>query len=193
MDDVNRYVFTRLYEKIDMDIGSFPFFLSADGNLLLLADASTEITEPDEASRSYYCRPDYNNSNAGNNQCTALVLVPDTNNPADSTDGIKAKGRVAEMVNLLEKEGFNPGTVSSTVHKKYHVKEKGLVIKVKKNEVEESKPNDEERLKALESIFPNEINNVENNSSILNKKIDYSDYEVYENRDGSINDLEPLI
>ena len=35
MDDINKYTFENVYEKCDMNIESFPLFLTSDGSLLM--------------------------------------------------------------------------------------------------------------------------------------------------------------
>ena len=86
-----------------------------------IKDSSQKLREPTEEEKKFFCKP-------LTSDCTAIVLVPD-NSSVKPCDNNGPKGRIAEMVKELENQG-----ASKRMQNRTHYKEKGIVIKVKKNQ-----------------------------------------------------------
>jgi hypothetical protein len=102
--------------------------------------------------------------------CQALVLVDNGANSGDNR--VKASGRVADMIKQLEGDGISFAG-RSNLNSGY--KEKGITIKVKKNQVEETKPeNKDETIKSPKKEEKSKTTNKENGV------IDYADFTIEE-------------
>jgi hypothetical protein len=126
--------------------------------------------------RSYYCRPNLVYSeNCSTSQ--ALVIVPNQN----ETD--KPKNRVTEMASMFENSSHKPIQLGGN---KYRIKEQGIVIKVKKNQIEEDKIN--ETHAKVESTAKTEDKN-DNSLLTQNRQIDINDFEIV---NGDLDDIGTL-
>ena len=154
-------------------------------------DDSQELCEPSEEARHFYCRPVIK-SNFNDTVSTALVLVKSDKEESSTHFTNTPKSRVEEMIHKFEDKDVN---FKDKLANRVRMKEKGIVIKVKKNQIEEnSNPqvNNENGLNIKDKI--NEENNTnpypeKTSSSEFKLQIDYSDY----SQDPENNFLEPLI
>lgn len=124
-----------------------------------------QVNEPSEESRKYYCRPQMNN------ECTALVLVPD--DKVYNQDTSKVSDRIQEMVNALEN-----GKGKQT----NRIKEKGIVITVKKNKIieNEEQTSDNQILPENEKKEGEGMKDKGITTNKSNHQIDILDYEMEE-------------
>lgn len=121
MDNLMKYTFSNLYEHIDSSIEKYPFFLNGHGNMFIVRDETIPVCEPNEEKRKFYCKP-------VTSDCTAIVLVADQSNQTK----YPISPSIAEKINILESNRQNMAAVDIT--KRPRLKEKGIVIKVKKNQ-----------------------------------------------------------
>jgi hypothetical protein len=156
-------------------------------------DASQIEKEPSDECKSFYCKP------LENYECQALVLVPD-NSAQTTSSSNRPKGKIKDMVTIFENGEFDPITKTKRENNRSYFKEKGIVIKVKKNQVEEVVEKKDEQKNENEEKQNNDntttiaqngdANAKETKNGTDNKaKITYDDYE---NDDDSMY-IEPLL
>lgn len=135
------------------------------------------------------------------------MVLFNNNNPSQNSavNEIKSKNRVEEMIEKFEEKDVN---FKDKLANKFRIKEKGIVIKVKKNQIEENMSpevidDSMANIKNLytENLQEEKVSRSQNENSLLdeNKKIkenmneknaiDYSDYII----DNDNDFLEPLI
>jgi hypothetical protein len=130
--------------------------------------------EPTDEERSFYCKP-------VKNECTALAIAPET--LKDKDNKTTAKGKIAEMVNLLEAGG---AAFQGRVPSMYKYKEKGIVIKVKKNIEEAKEVNGVDGVKDKIKDLNEETATVTAKNLSEEKVIDYLDYAIEDEEMGPI-------
>ena len=120
----------------------------------------------------FYCRPE-----PLSDYSTALVIVPDNSiTPAPGTSS-----RVSDMINALDKGGFNPLGRGN----RSHYKEKGVVIKVKKNQAFEEMPKKDNEQSGIEEGTDKVV------VAEQTKDIDMNNYDFVDESD--INEIRPII
>jgi hypothetical protein len=171
-----------------------------------VTDRTKELTEPSDEKRIFYCRRVFKTDDT---MSTALMLFSNskTNKSETSTPfETKPKNRVEEMIEKFEDKEIN---FKDKLASRFRMKEKGIVIKVKKNQIEDVlQPNEENnsnevkidqnsgKIKEVNSQSENEIatlildyNQLTNSKTEETKAINYSDYMIENENDF----LEPLI
>jgi hypothetical protein len=156
-------------------------------------DDSQELCEPSEEAKHFYCRPVIK-SNFNDTASSALVLVKTNKEESSTNTSNNAKNRVEEMVQKFEDKDFS---FKDKLANRVRMKEKGIVIKVKKNQIEENSNTGVNenglniKCEINKNIEENHTNPYAEKTSTAEFKgqIDYSDY----TQDPENTFLEPLI
>lgn len=114
MDDFLKFKFENLFDICEFDIDNYPLYLNSDGCTLIVKDKSEKPRDPTEEEISLYCKPrnSVNKKTLGNSASNSTI----ESSGSSDTDAVTAKK-------------FNSKIKSMP-------KDKGLVITVKKNNVE---------------------------------------------------------
>ena len=162
MDTITKFNFVNLAEISFSKINEYPFFIKNDGFMLLLKDKRVKEGTITEEIRNYSFKPD---------ESSSIPPVPVI------VEGGGSGSRVKDMINKFEKGDYDIVTHAKR-NERPKIKEKGVVIKVKKFDEEEPKK---------EEIKSDMICNVKDNGSDILFELPPDDYP-----DNS-NDIEPLI
>ena len=162
MDTITKFNFVNLAEISFSKINEYPFFIKNDGFMLLLKDKRVKEGTITEEIRNYSFKPD---------ESSSIPPVPVI------VEGGGSGSRVKDMINKFEKGDYDIVTHAKR-NERSKIKEKGVVIKVKKFDEEEPKK---------EEIKSDMICNVKDNGSDILFDLPPDDYP-----DNS-NDIEPLI
>ena len=162
MDTITKFNFVNLAEISFSKINEYPFFIKNDGFMLLLKDKRVKEGTITEEIRNYSFKPD---------ESSSIPPVPVI------VEGGGSGSRVKDMINKFEKGDYDIVTHAKR-NERPKIKEKGVVIKVKKFDEEEPKK---------EEIKSDMICNVKDNGSDILFDLPPDDYP-----DNS-NDIEPLI
>ena len=125
LDSIVDIEFTELEEVVESSVDKYPFFIKGDGCMLIVRDRSkNKKGEVTEEVKDKYFKPE------------GKIPVP----PAL----VQGKGStVKDMVKALEKGGYDPLESLKRNKERFKAKEKGVVIKVKKYNNEDSNTNND--------------------------------------------------
>ena len=169
MDSILNMNFSCLFDYLDSSINQYPFFIKNDGYMLIVKDKRIAEGDVTDEIRNYCFQP------------AEVRGIP----PLPKGVSVGSSNRVKNMINLFEKGDYDIVThTKKGKDERPKIKEKGIVIKVKRFEDEVVKGT-ETKTEAEKKEESNDVQDMMCNVKTRNMPIgDYPD---------NSNDIEPLI
>ena len=195
LDEIMKMEFIDLIEYENTSLDKYPFIIKNNGYVLIIKDKSKEMGEITDEIKKKFFKPEEKKN---------IPPPPDINS---INHNINSGNRVKNMINLFENGEFD--LVSKTYKnidyniKRERPKEKGIVIKVKKNDEEEEKKEEDKKENEkkndieIEEKKRNEViqekkndGNIVDNNKVTNNIFDEIPPDIFDDNE---NNIEPLI
>ena len=187
-DEIIKMDFIDLNEYENITLDKYPFIIKNNGYVLIIKNKNAKIGEITEEIKSKFFKPEDKKN---------IPTPPDINSLSNN--------RVKNMINLFENGEFDLvtktyKTIEDNKPKKPRIKEKGIVIKVKKigeeeeeEKIEEKKEEKKEDKKKEDEKIEDNKTKKENNEKITTDIFDEIPPDIFDDDNDNENNIEPLI
>ena len=187
-DEIIKMDFIDLNEYENITLDKYPFIIKNNGYVLIIKNKNAKIGEISEEIKSKFFKPEDKKN---------IPTPPDINSLSNN--------RVKNMINLFENGEFDLvtktyKTIEDNKPKKPRIKEKGIVIKVKKigeeeeeEKIEEKKEEKKEDKKKEDEKIEDNKTKKENNEKITTDIFDEIPPDIFDDDNDNENNIEPLI
>jgi hypothetical protein len=186
-DEIIKMDFIDLNEYENITLDKYPFIIKNNGYVLIIKNKNAKIGEITEEIKSKFFKPEDKKN---------IPTPPDINSLSNN--------RVKNMINLFENGEFDLvtktyKTIEDNKPKKPRIKEKGIVIKVKKigeeeEKIEEKKEDKkEEDKKKEEEKIEDDKTKKENSEKITTDIFDEIPPDIFDYDNDNENNIEPII